>query len=72
MAIRPDVVHLERSRHSPGAVRAAFLPCQAFEERFPHGVIGMDTGQASVEVGEQVLATAQDLYELVLTQRQAG
>jgi creatinine amidohydrolase/Fe(II)-dependent formamide hydrolase-like protein len=66
MAIRPDVVRLERAQYSPDAPRAAFLTRQVFLEHYPHGVIGADPRQASAEVGKRTLAAAVEVYEKVL------
>jgi creatinine amidohydrolase len=67
MAIRPDVVRLDRAACSPDAPRGLFLTRQVFLEHYPHGVIGGDPRKASVEVGERVLATAVEVYEQILT-----
>lgn len=66
LAVRPDVVRLERAEHSPDAPRPGFLTRQVFLEHFPHGVIGSDPRQASAEVGERALAAAVDVYESLL------
>jgi creatinine amidohydrolase len=66
MAIRPEVVRLERAAHSPGAPRPTFLTRQVFLEHFPHGVIGTDPRQASAEAGERALGAAVQVYEQVL------
>jgi creatinine amidohydrolase len=66
MAIRPDVVRLERAGYSPGAPRATFLTRQVFLEHYPHGVIGSDPRRASAEVGERALAAAVEAYEQIL------
>ncbi len=66
MAIRPEVVRLDRAAYSPGSPEPAFLTRQVFLEHFPHGVIGSDPRQASAEVGERVLAAAVQAYERVL------
>jgi creatinine amidohydrolase len=66
MAIRPDVVRLERAQHSPDSPRPSFLTRQVFLEHFPHGVIGSDPRQASAEVGQRILAAAVGAYEKVL------
>ncbi len=66
MAIRPDVVRLDRAAHSPDAPRGRFLTRQVFVEDYPHGVIGGDPREASAEVGEQVLSTAVQVYERIL------
>jgi creatinine amidohydrolase len=66
LAIRPDVVRLERAAHSPGAPRPSFLTQQVFMEHFPHGVIGGDPTLASAVVGERALAAAVEVYERVL------
>ncbi len=66
MAIRPDVVRLERAEYSPDAPDPGFLTRQVFSEHFPHGVIGADPRQASAEVGERALAAAVQAYEKVL------
>jgi creatinine amidohydrolase len=66
MAIRPDVVRLDRAAYSPESLRPTFLTRQVFLEHFPHGVIGTDPHRASAEVGEQALAAAVRVYEKVL------
>jgi creatinine amidohydrolase/Fe(II)-dependent formamide hydrolase-like protein len=66
LAVRPDVVRLERAEHSQDALRPSFLTRQVFLEHFPHGVIGGDPRQASAEVGERTLAAAVGVYEEVL------
>jgi creatinine amidohydrolase/Fe(II)-dependent formamide hydrolase-like protein len=66
MAIRPDVVRLDRADHSPEAPNPDFLTRQVFLERFPHGVIGIDPRRASAEVGEHVLEAAAESYARVL------
>jgi creatinine amidohydrolase len=66
MAIRPDVVRLDRAAHSPDAPRGLFLTRQVFVEHYPHGVIGNDPRRASPELGQRILAVAVDLYEQVL------
>jgi creatinine amidohydrolase len=66
MAIRPDVVRLDRAAYSPEAPRAAFLTQQVFVEHYPHGVIGGDPRRASAEVGERALAAAVKAYDQVL------
>jgi creatinine amidohydrolase len=66
MAIRPDVVHLDRAAHSPDSPDPDFLTRQTFLEHFPHGVIGSDPRQASAEVGERILEVAVQVYEGVL------
>ena len=72
MAIRPDVVRLDRAEYSPKAELPAFLTRQVFLERFPHGVIGGDPRQASPEVGERILATATQVYEKILRSWKSG
>ena len=66
MAVRPDVVRLERAAYSPDEPFPAYLSKQVFLEHFPHGVIGCDPNLASAELGERVLAAAVDLYEPIL------
>ncbi len=66
LAIRPDVVRLERAEYSPEAPRPGFLTRQVFAEHFPHGVIGSDPRKASAEVGERALAAAVGVYERLL------
>jgi creatinine amidohydrolase len=66
LAIRPDVVRLDRAAYSPAGSRAAFLTREVFQAHFPHGVIGADPRQASAEVGEQALSAAVQAYEEVL------
>jgi creatinine amidohydrolase len=66
MAVRPDVIRLDRAAYSPDALRTSFLTRQVFLEHFPHGVIGTDPRQASAEVGERVLVTAAGVYQQIL------
>jgi creatinine amidohydrolase len=66
MAIRPDVVRLERAAYSPDSPKPTFLTRQVFQEHFPHGVIGADPRQASADVGEQVIAAAVRRYVRLL------
>ena len=66
LAIRPDVVRLERAEYSPEAPSPGFLTRQVFMEHFPHGVIGSDPRKASAEVGERALVAAVDVYERLL------
>jgi creatinine amidohydrolase len=66
MAIRPDVVRLERAAHSPGAPRPTFLTRQVFLEHFPHGVIGTDPRRASAKAGERALGAAVQVYKEIL------
>jgi creatinine amidohydrolase len=66
MAVRPDVIHLERAAYSPGPHHVDFLTRQVFLDQFPHGVIGTDPRRASADVGEQALAAAAQVYEQVL------
>jgi creatinine amidohydrolase len=62
LALRPDLVRLERAQHSPDAQRAETLTRWIFRERFPHGVIGADPRLASAELGERMLAAVTDVY----------
>lgn len=66
MAIRPDVVRLDRSAYNPESPRPGFLTRHVFLQHFPHGVIGTDPRRASAEVGERALATAVAAYERIL------
>ena len=66
LAIRPDVVRLDRADYSPGAPMPSFLTRQVFMEHFPHGVIGSDPRKASAEVGERALVAAVGVYENLL------
>jgi creatinine amidohydrolase len=66
LAIRPDVVRLDRAEHSPDAPDVDFLTRQVFLEHYPHGVIGSDPKQASAEVGERCIAAAVEVYEKFL------
>lgn len=72
MAIRPDVVQLDRAEYSPGAPMPLFLTKQVFQEHFPHGVIGTDPRHASAEVGERVLAAAVQEFEKLLEEWMPG
>jgi creatinine amidohydrolase len=58
MAIRPDVVRLDRAAYSPDSPYPDFLTVETFLEQFPHGVIGGDPRLASAQVGEQALQAA--------------
>jgi creatinine amidohydrolase len=66
MAIRPDVVHLERAAYSPGAPGPGILTTQVFLKHYPHGVIGGDPRLASSAAGDLVLAAAVRVYEEML------
>lgn len=66
MAIRPDVVRMERAAHSPGAPEPDFLTRQVFLDHFPHGVIGPDPRRASEQVGQQVLSAAAAAFTTLL------
>jgi creatinine amidohydrolase len=66
LAIRPDVVRLDRAEYSPGAPKPSFLSRQVFLEDYPHGVIGSDPSLASAEIGERMLAAACQVYEEIL------
>lgn len=72
MAIRPDVVRLDRSEYSPDSPMPLFLTRQVFQEHFPHGVIGTDPRRASADIGEQVLAAAVDEFERLLGEWMSG
>ena len=62
LALRPDLVRLERVQHSPDDGPIEVLTEEVFRQRFPHGVIGADPRLASAELGEQMLAALTDLY----------
>ena len=66
LAIRPEVVRLDRAAHSPDAPRPSFLTRYVFLEHYPHGVIGADPRTASAQVGEQVLQAAAEVYAAIL------
>jgi len=66
LALRPDVVRMDRAAYSPDAPPYAFLTRQVFLEHFPHGVIGADPNRAVAEVGERALAAAVELYAQAL------
>lgn len=66
MAIRPDLIRLDRSDHNPEAPPPGFLTRQVFLEQYPHGVIGLDPRRASPELGERMLAAAVKAYEKML------
>lgn len=66
MAIRPDVVRLDRAEYSPGSPYPDFLTRRVFQEHFPHGVIGADPRRASAGAGERILTAAVEVYERVL------
>jgi creatinine amidohydrolase len=67
LALRPDLVRLERAQHSPDDEPIEMLTEQVFRQRFPHGVIGADPRLASAEMGDQMLAALVDLYVTQLT-----
>jgi creatinine amidohydrolase/Fe(II)-dependent formamide hydrolase-like protein len=66
MAIRPEVVRLDRAEYSPQEYRPTLLTRQVFLDHFPHGVIGIDPQRASAAAGEQILAAAAGAYESML------
>jgi creatinine amidohydrolase len=66
MALRPDVVRLDRVACDPDSPRPGNLTRQVFLEHFPNGVTGTDPRRASAEVGEHALAAAVRAYERVL------
>jgi creatinine amidohydrolase len=66
LALRPELVRLDRAEFSPEVPEYGVLTRQVFLEHFPHGVIGADPHRASAEVGERVLAAAVDAYEALL------
>ncbi|MBN1137035.1 MAG: creatininase family protein [Anaerolineae bacterium] len=55
LAIRPDVVRLDRAACTPDAPYPDFLTVETFLECFPHGVIGADPKLGSAQVGEEAL-----------------
>jgi creatinine amidohydrolase/Fe(II)-dependent formamide hydrolase-like protein len=60
LAIRPDVVRLDRVACTPDAPFPDFLTVETFLECFPHGVIGGDPRVGSALVGDQAIeASAQ-------------
>jgi creatinine amidohydrolase len=72
LAIRPDVVRLDRAEYSPDAPKSLFLTKQVFQEFYPHGVIGTDPRRASAKVGEQVLTAAVQEFEKLLGEWMPG
>lgn len=58
LAVRPDVVRLDRAAYNPEAPRVDFLTVDTFLEYYPNGVIGADPTLASAAVGEQTLQAA--------------
>ncbi len=62
LALRPDLVHLERARHTTDDQPIEVLTEHTFRQRFPHGVIGADPRLASAELGEQMLAALTNVY----------
>jgi creatinine amidohydrolase len=72
LAIRPDVVRLDRAKHSPDVPDYGLLTRQVFAEHFPHGVIGADPQLASAELGERVLRAAISVYRRILEAWSAG
>jgi creatinine amidohydrolase len=66
MALRPDVVRLDRAEYSPQDFYPSVLTRQVFLDHFPHGVIGIDPREASAEAGEQILASAAEAYVRLL------
>jgi creatinine amidohydrolase len=72
MAIRPDVVRLDRAAYSPGGPHPTFLTREIFLEHFPHGVIGTDPREASAAVGEQALGMAVQVFERIFQEWEPG
>lgn len=68
LAIRPNLVRLDRAQHSPDAESVEILTEHVFRQHFPHGVIGADPRLATAELGEQMLAALTDLYALQLAE----
>ncbi len=66
LALRPDLVQLERAQFTPDDAPVEFLTEQVFRQRFPHGVIGADPRLASVELGQRMLQTLVKLYAVQL------
>lgn len=62
LALRPDLVRMERAQHSPDDAPLEVLTERVFRQRFPHGVIGADPRLASADLGEKILAALTDLY----------
>jgi creatinine amidohydrolase len=58
LAVRPDVVQMERAQHSPHVRTGGPLSVAVFERHYPHGAIGADPRRASAEVGERALEAA--------------
>jgi creatinine amidohydrolase len=60
LAVRPDLVHLDRARGaSPGQFSAN---AQRLRELHPNGNAGPDPAQATAEIGRQLIAAAVELY----------
>jgi creatinine amidohydrolase len=72
LAIRPDVVRLDRAAYSPDSPQPGFLTQWVFMEHFPHGAIGADPRSASAKVGERILEAAVQAYEQVLAEWNPG
>jgi len=58
LAIRPDVVRLDRAAYTLDAPYPDFLTVETFLECFPHGVIGGDPRVGSAQVGDQALGAS--------------
>jgi creatinine amidohydrolase len=58
LAVRPEVVRLDRAQHSPWVPTAGPLSVTVFETHYPHGAIGADPRRASAEVGERAIQAA--------------
>lgn len=72
MALRPDVVRMDRAEYSPQDFYPRVLTKQVFLDHFPHGVIGIDPREASVEAGEQIPAAAAEAYVAELQEWDRG
>ena len=68
LAIRPDVVRLDRAAFTPDAPHPDFLTVETFLECYPHGVIGGDPTVGSAQVGNQALDASAQVCTRWLTQ----
>ena len=63
LALRPKVVRLERAQFSPAVSPMRFADADEWRRRYPHGCVGLDPTLARAEVGEELLAAAQAVFQ---------
>jgi creatinine amidohydrolase len=66
MAIRPDVVRLDRAEFTDTDFRPEILTRQVFLDHFPHGVIGIDPRKGNAAAGRKIYSAAVRAYVATL------